>query len=337
MATAPSSSTERIFRVVLSRVSEGGKVAATAFLDGKPAAGPVLGVLSGDLALAYRRFLAGRLPRRRAAETAGDVAAAHRASGVTDTADAELARLGVAVGEAVFPGAVGEALARLLAEARPRGEAVLLEIEAGDPGLLSLPFEAARLLPGYVLPALDPIVRMVRRRSGNVRPPAAPLPGPLRILVAVSAPDEGKTENVVLDSEAELGTIFRALDQAGAAVEPKVLEVGHPRAIQLALEEQSFHVLYLSGHGTAGVFEIETEDGEPFSVTAAELAAAVRASGSAVPLVFLASCHSGVAATETVTWPRGCWSMGSRWSSPCRPASPTAMPRPSRAPSTSTS
>jgi tetratricopeptide (TPR) repeat protein len=312
MAAAPSSSPrERTFRVVLRPVPAGGKVEVEAFLDGQPAAGPALGLLSGDLALAYRCFLAGRLPRRRAVEPVADPPEARRAAGdPADTADAELARLGAAVGEAVFPGPVGEALVHLLAEARPRGELVLLEIEAADPVLLSLPFEAARVTPGDLLPVLDPIVRMVRRRAGIARPAAAPLPGPLRLLIAVGAPDEDKTASVPLDPEHELGTIFRALDQAGAGIEPKVLEVGHPRSIQLALEEQSFHVLYLSGHGTAGVLEMENEDGEPVPVTAAELAAAVRAPGSAVPLIFLASCQSGVAATETVSVAQGLLEQG---------------------------
>jgi hypothetical protein len=111
----------------------------------------------------------------------------------------------------------------------------------------------------------------------------------------------------VLDYEAELQTIFDAVDRARrkGPVEVQILEVGHPDEIQRAFEEQSFHVLHLTGHGNAGVLEFEDEDGRAVPVTAAELAEAIRSTGRPLPLVVLASCLSGAVSSETVSLAQG--------------------------------
>ena len=96
-------------------------------------AGPVAGAVQRDLALAYRQFLAGRLPRFSRDGSPSPL----------DSADAELARLGDALGAAVFPGAVGEALSRLLAESRRRGDSVLLQLEASVQATTQSPAVAA--------------------------------------------------------------------------------------------------------------------------------------------------------------------------------------------------
>src|SRR5689334_19021740 len=147
----------------------------------------------------------------------------------------DLARLGDVVGSVVFPGPVASALTGLLDEARAANESVLLAFETADPTLLSVPFEAARL-PGGRLPALEPGVRVLRRHLKARAGTASPLPGPLRILVAVGAPDEGQTENTVLDMELELQTILDAVDAARTYgdAEVTILEVGNPGQIRSA-------------------------------------------------------------------------------------------------------
>jgi hypothetical protein len=51
--------------------------------------------------------------------------------------------------------------------------------------------------------------------------------------------------------------------------------------------------------------ELETEDGEPLPVSAAELADAIRAAQEPLPLVVLATCHGGVAASDTASFAQG--------------------------------
>jgi tetratricopeptide (TPR) repeat protein len=294
-------SAERIFRVLLTERSEW-EIEVAAWVDGKPAAGPEGVELGRDFAFSYFDFLTGRRPYGR------PTAPATPGSGL----EPALARLGEAVGAAIFPGPVGARLEALLLEARGSGAPVSLEIETRSPRLLSIPFEAARLPNGAVL-SLLPEVRMARRYA-LLHPPSATsaLPGPLSMLVAVGAPDEGKTRNSVLDLEAELGAILQAVEDAHRRgdVFVRLLEVGHPSQIEEALSERRYHVLHLTGHGGKGSIELETEDGEPCPTTAAELAAAIRRSGNPVPLVFLGCCHSGTGSSETASLAQGLLEQG---------------------------
>jgi hypothetical protein len=84
-----------------------------------------------------------------------------------------------------------------------------------------------------------------------------------------------------------------------------VLEIGHPDEIQRALEEQSFHILHLTGHGGPGVIELEDEDGGAVPVQAADLAAAIRAANRPLPLIVLASCLTGAGSSETASFAQG--------------------------------
>ncbi len=295
VAPARTRTRERTFRIIL-RSAAPGMIAVRAELDGQIAAPEQETRLGADFAFSYKDFLESRLPM--AQRSPVEAAARMR--------EDELNRLGDIVGRAVFPAPVADALAALLDEARAGNEDVLLAFETADRDLLSIPFEAARL-PGGRLPALEPGVRMLRRLLGARAGAAGPLPGPLRILVAVGAPDEGKTRNVVLDVEAELQTILDAVDAARVYgnAEVKILEVGNPDQIRDAFLDGSYHVLHLSGHGTAGMMELETEDGESWEVSAGELADALRAAQKSLPLVVLATCKGGVAASDTASFAQG--------------------------------
>jgi CHAT domain-containing protein len=184
-------------------------------------------------------------------------------------------------------------------------------VDTEDPQLLAIPFEAARLSDGRT-PALETGVRMLRRLAAVHSGSQSPQPGPLKILVAVGAPDEGKTPNAVLDMERELQTILDAVENArqyGNAY-VRILDVGSLDQIRSALKEQAYHVLHLSGHGNAGVLELEDEDGNPVPVRAADLAAAIRDSGHPAPLIFLASCLSGAGDSETASLAQGLLQQG---------------------------
>ncbi|MGH8887076.1 MAG: CHAT domain-containing protein, partial [Egibacteraceae bacterium] len=203
-----------------------------------------------------------------------------------------LGELGRRMRGVVFPGEVGTALDTLL-DGLDTATVADVRIVAPDP-VVALPFEAA-LLPGGRAPVLVPAVRMWRTLAGVDAQPPPPAPGPLKILVAVGAPDEGQTPNVPLDIEAEMGSILDAVDTAvrEGRAQVRILEVAHPATIRQALAEDDYHVLHVSGHGSADGIELEDEDGRAVAVSAADLAACLHDSGKVVPLVVVSSCAGG--------------------------------------------
>ncbi|MEX1366321.1 MAG: toll/interleukin-1 receptor domain-containing protein, partial [Nannocystaceae bacterium] len=145
-----------------------------------------------------------------------------------------LSTLGEDLAAAVLPGPVGEAL-RARLDAATVHERFELAFESANPVLLGLPFEVLRLGPADVLALRDGVTLLRRWPAGTVPEgspdsPPGPPPGPLKILVAVGAPDEGKTASQVLDLERELEVIFAALEPArvSANAQIEVLEVGGP-------------------------------------------------------------------------------------------------------------
>ena len=237
-----------------------------------------------------------------------------RSQATADNHSSELQKLGRALGAVLFPTPIDDALGRLMDEAAAASSSVEFVIETEDPKLLGIPFEAASL-PGGRIPALQAGLRMLRRYTpakGEQKPQA----GPLKILVAVGAPDEGKTGSVVLDPERELQTILDAVERArrDGDVHVRILEVGSLDEIRKELRRQLYHVLYLSGHGGAGQIELETEDGDPARVNAGQIAEAIHDSGHAAPLVYLAACHSGrgeaLGVTETAGLAQGLLEQG---------------------------
>lgn len=210
--------------------------------------------------------------------------------------------LGRTLGALCLPGSSGAALARLL-DAVPVGSTLEVGVEAEGAELLSLPFEALRLPDDRVL-ALQPPVVMWRRPAGLQRPPHAALAGPLKVLVAVGAPDEDRSRAAVLDHERELGHLLDAVEPMARQenAEVRILEVGHPDAIGAAFRSDAYHVLHLSCHGGPGELELEDEDGGPVRVTPQQLLAPLQAAGRPLPLVLLNACHGGVQGSESASF-----------------------------------
>ena len=107
-------------------------------------------------------------------------------------------------------------------------------------------------------------------RDLGAAPPAAtgPVPGlagPLKVLAAVAAPDETKTANAPLDTEAEMAAVLDAVSgvAAGPGAQVRILEVASLPAIRQALDQDAYHVLHLSAHGSPELVELEDEDGGP--------------------------------------------------------------------------
>ncbi|MFO0873485.1 MAG: CHAT domain-containing protein [Phycisphaerales bacterium] len=285
-------------RISLSRASAStNAIDVQVEIDGETIAKATHTRIPDDLAQGCRDFatLLADLP---SAATPG-----HRAALATarTAREASMVRLGSALAAFCLPGDAGGAVAALLANdaARP-GSLVAFVVESSDPELLSLPFEAMRE-PGGALIVEHPGVTMVRRPPGLAWTWSDALAGPLKILVAVGAPDEGTTRSSVLDHERELSNILDGVEPAQRLenVQVRVLEASEPTVIGEALRRDQFHILHLTCHGNGEVLELDDEDGRPVMATADELLAAFRAAGRLLPMVFLSACHSG-ASTDSV-------------------------------------
>lgn len=273
---------------------KGMKVAAR--LDGEEIGAAAWPELTRGVAEGRQAFLENRISghRRSPAEAAAKAA------------DHALVALGHAVRELCFPGGAADALTALLdGVGRTVGTTIEVEFESASAEFVGLPFESLRLADGRLLVAQENVV--VRRRVSGlptvVAAPAHPLPGPLKILVAVGAPDEGRTSGAVLDTERELQNILDAVEEPRRRddVAVRILEVGHPDTIADAFESDAYHVLHLSCHGAPGRLLLETEEGAEAPTTAAQLLKPIKASGRRLPLVFVSACHGGALEPKTMS------------------------------------
>ena len=224
------------------------------------------------------------------ADTARPLSAMLKPSPVLGRTEQSLIEVGRAAGTLMFPPPAADRMSQWLSERRP-GDRLEVVVEAG-PEALAIPVETARLpVPGNPLLVGLPGVTLRRR---PLAPPARltpALPGPLKILIAVAAPDEEKTSGSVLDGERELAKILSALPEHGS--QARVLEVASLDEITTALRRDAFHVLHLSGHGGRDGIELEDEDGSPVLARPEDIAAAIDRGERPLPLVFLSCCDPG--------------------------------------------
>jgi tetratricopeptide (TPR) repeat protein len=211
----------------------------------------------------------------------------------------ELLVLGHRLWVAMFDEPTGNRLVDLI-DRCPVGRVVDVVVWLAE-SLAWLPVELLRLPDGRLL-ASAAGVSLRRRVTGVERELTGPLPGPLKILAAVAAPDETATASQPLDVEAEMQALLDAvtdLDLGGRVeAQVRILEQASLEQIRQALSRDQYHVLHLSAHGTTTSVELEDEDGHPHSVTAADLVAAVKAGKRPMPLIVLSSCHGATDSTS---------------------------------------
>jgi tetratricopeptide (TPR) repeat protein len=211
----------------------------------------------------------------------------------TASAATALGRAGSLLAESFVPESLAGALASSLEQAVQGHAALRLGIEAGD-DLARLPWEAIPGPSGTGPLALHPMVTLYRRTPAAA---VRPIPGPLRVLVAIASPDEGG--GPVLDYEAELRNVIRAVRAArqdGGYVH--VVEFATTDAIRHALNQEQFHVLHLSGHGSPGIFVFEDETGNARTLDADRFIDEAIPPGAMPPLVVLAACFTNVGAAN---------------------------------------
>ncbi|HKV07651.1 MAG TPA: tetratricopeptide repeat protein [Thermoanaerobaculia bacterium] len=171
-----------------------------------------------------------------------------------------------------------------------------------EDALAGLPWETLRL-PGPdgtagPLLALHPSVRLFRAIADLGPTPALPIPGPLRILVAIGSPEEQNARGELLDMERELSRILDAVEPARKQERPayvRVIDRGTVKAIRDALQIERYHVLHVTCHAGPGVLVLEKEDGSADRVTAQRFCDEALPPGRGVPLVVLAGCATALA------------------------------------------
>ena len=140
---------------------------------------------------------------------------------------AALGRAARLLAESFLPGPVAAELGRVLAAAERAHQPVRLGLTV-PPELAGLPWEALPRPDGRGPLALHPLVSLFRKTDAAG---ARLLPGPLRIVVAIAAPDSGG--GAVLDYEEELRNVLAAVRAARQdAADVRVVPFATPAAIR---------------------------------------------------------------------------------------------------------
>lgn len=233
-----------------------------------------------------------RLARRGLVEArcSGTRAPGGQAGEPTPLLDA-LEEIGSIMGEVFLPGAVGEALTRILTKARSQTIYVEFAVDLTEcPDLRGLPWEGLRH-PGVDGPlALHPLV--VFYRLAVASPTPRRVEGPLRIVVAIAAPLDGEPK---LDYESELRNIVSSVREARAGgAEVRIVTFATTAEIKKALGAGNVHVLHISCHGSAGRLSLEDENGSARPVTARTLVEEAIPPGKMPPVICLSACDTNV-------------------------------------------
>ncbi|RZT25846.1 tetratricopeptide repeat protein [Mycobacterium sp. BK558] len=214
---------------------------------------------------------------------------------VINLRSASLTRAGSLAWQAFLRPPLEGALRAVLAEADLAGRTVRMGVDPGPFGWV--PWEGLRD-PGAPLPlALRDGVAIYRVCD---RERVETMPGPLRVLFAISAPIEN--QETVLDYENELRNVETAVSAARhAAAEVRIVNFASTEAIHAALLEAPVHVLHVTGHGSPGTLVLEDPAGRPRLITADEFAKEAFPDGRAPLVVSLAACSTGAPDAELGT------------------------------------
>jgi len=204
-----------------------------------------------------------------------------------------LGRAAWLLAESFLPGPVLSALRVVLEAAERAYQPVRLGL-AVPSELAGLPWEALPSPDGRGPLALHPLISLYRKTDaakGRV------LPGPLRIVVAIAAPESGG--GAVLDYERELRNVLAAVRAARQdAADVRVVAFATPAAIRAELGRGPAHVLHITSHGSPGALNLENDDGSARPVTADEFVDQAIPPGRMPPVVVLSACYTDAAGSQ---------------------------------------
>jgi tetratricopeptide (TPR) repeat protein len=204
-----------------------------------------------------------------------------------------LGRAARLLGESFLPEPVLGRLERVLAAAERAHQPVRLGLTV-PPELAGLPWEALPSPDGRGPLGLHPLVSVYRKTDAAV---GRVLPRPLRIVVAIAAPDSGG--GPVLDYERELRNVLAAVRAARQdAADVRVVPFATVSAIRAELDRGPAHVLHITGHGSPGTLALENDDGTARPVTADEFVDLAVPPGQMPPVVTLSACYTDAAGSQ---------------------------------------
>lgn len=205
---------------------------------------------------------------------------------------ASLARAGSLAWDAFLHPPIDSTLRAVLAAADASGRAIRLGVDTGRFGWV--PWEGLRD-PDSTEPLALRGALAIYRVSGGAQPGV--LPGPLRVLVAIAAPNDYHA--AVLDYETERLNIEAAISATrGTGAQLSTVEFATTEALRAVLEKAPVHVLHITGHGTPGAIVLEDVAGRSRLVSADELVAEAFPEGRTPPVVSLAACFTGAIAAD---------------------------------------
>jgi hypothetical protein len=201
-----------------------------------------------------------------------------------------LGRAARLLGESFLPGQIADQLAGVLAAAERAHQPVRFGL-AVPPELDGLPWEALPSPVGRGPLALHPLASVYRKTDAAA---GRALPGPLRIVVAIAAPEAGG--GAVLDYERELRNVLAAVRAARQdAADVRVVPFATCAAIRAELDRGPAHVLHITGRGSPGTLALENDDGSARPVTAEEFVEQAVPPGQTPPVITLSACHTDAA------------------------------------------
>ena len=204
-----------------------------------------------------------------------------------------LGRAARLLGESFLPEPVAAELGRALVAAERAHQPVRLGL-AVPSELAGLPWEALPSPDGRGSLALHPLVSLYRKADAAV---GRMLPRPLRIVVAIAAPDTGG--GAVLDYERELRNVLAAVRAARQdAADVRVVPFATVAAIRTELGRGPAHVLHISGHGSPGILTLEQDDGSARPVSADEFVDEAIPPGRMPPVLTLSACYTDAAGSQ---------------------------------------
>ena len=225
----------------------------------------------------------------------GQVGLPVRSGTQTEVAAGEVAlgRAARLLGESFLPEPVLSKLRAMLTGAERAHQPVRLGLDVPSE-LAGLPWEALPSPDGRGPLGLHPLISVYRKTdaaTGRV------LPGPLRIVVAIAAPESGG--GPVLDYERELRNVLAAVRAARQdAADVRVVPFATTAAIRAELDRGLAHVLHVSGHGSPGTLDLENDDGSARTVSADEFADQAVPPGRMPPVVTLSACYTDAAGSQ---------------------------------------
>ncbi len=207
------------------------------------------------------------------------------------TGELALERAGRMLAESFLRAPIREALAAAITRAESAHQGLHVGVTCSG-AHQRLPWEALASPAGGGPLALSPLVNLYRRTQAQ---PPRPIPGPLRILIAISSPLSGG--GVVLDYERELRNMLAAVRVARQqAAHIRVVPFATTSSIRSALEAAPAHVLHLSGHAAPGRFVFEDDDGAARELDADHFLNEAIPPGQMPPVMALSACYTNVAA-----------------------------------------